>query len=228
MQPPIVQRNLLRCIYYTSLGYFTYLMILITLQYIPIDMNAAFLRIKQTEIALTHYQIAFYIHVYSSLLVLIAGITQFSTYIRKKYPLIHRKLGIFYIIFILLLSSPSGLIMAFYANGGVFSKISFSLLAILWFAFTYKAYKYAAQKKWKLHENFMLRSYALTLSAVSLRLFKWIIAATLALPPMDTYKIVAWAGWVVNLLIIEVYISGRKNILPGWRYPVLRCESKKI
>jgi hypothetical protein len=52
----------------------------------------------------------------------------------------------------------------------------------------------------------MLRSFALTLSAISLRLLKWGIVSTLAPPPMDTYKVVAWLGWMLNLAIVEIYI----------------------
>ena len=96
--------------------------------------------------------------------------------------------------------------MAYYANGGIYPQISFIFQAILWFYFTFKAYQFAKSKDWIKHKNFMLRSFALTLSAISLRLIKWGIVSTLELPPMDTYRIVAWAGWLVNLAIVEVYI----------------------
>lgn len=205
----LLRKNLFKIVYYVSLLYFTYLMLLITLQYIPISFDVAFLRIKQDAIKLVHYQYAFFIHVYSSIFVLIAGIPQFSQFVRTKYRAVHRKLGMLYIALVLFVASPSGFIMALYANGGMGSKISFIIQAVLWFAFTYKAYQYARQKKWKLHENFMYRSYALTLSAISLRLLKWIIVATLALPPMDTYRIVSWAGWILNLIIIEIYLNKR-------------------
>ena len=71
---------------------------------------------------------------------------------------------------------------------------------------TWKAYTYARQRKWAQHYSYIIRSYALTLSAISLRLFKWIIVSTLALPPMDTYQIVAWVGWGFNLLVAEIII----------------------
>jgi hypothetical protein len=79
--------------------------------------------------------------------------------------------------------------------------------------FTYRAYIYAKQKKWQLHRNFMYRSYALTLSAVSLRYFKWIIVSLSDLAPMDTYRIVAWAGWIFNIVVAELlilYLANRK------------------
>ena len=187
-------------------------MIFITLQYLPINFEVAFLRIKQAEIALTHYQYAFFIHVYTSILVLIAGLTQFSDFIRSKFRAMHRTLGKTYVLLVLIAASPSGLIMAYYANGGITSRIGFSILAVLWFIFTYKAYRYAVRKKWTLHKNYMYRSYALTLSAISLRLIKWGIVSTLALPPITTYRIVAWAGWIINLAVIEFYIR-RKEML---------------
>lgn len=194
----------LKSAFFILIGYFSYLMILITWQYIPIDFKAAFLNIKQDVIGLKHYQWAFFTHVYSSIFVLLIGLPQFSTLIRLKAQLIHRYLGLIYVGLILFVSSPSGLIMAYYANGGWGSKTSFILQAILWFYFTYKAFSAAKKHDWSLHQKMMIRSYALTLSAISLRLFKWGIVQTLEWPPMDTYKLVAWLGWTFNLAVVEI------------------------
>ena len=197
---------------YFVLGYFSYLMILITIQYIPINFNAAFLALKQEEIERPYYQVAFFTHVYVSIFTLLIGFFQFSNIIRTKYPRIHRDIGKLYIGFVIFLAGPSGLVMGYHANGGTFSQISFCILSILWIYFTAKAYYYARTNQWSLHKNFIYRSYALTLSAISLRLFKWIIAGTFALPPMDTYQIVSWLGWVVNWGIAELIILYRKKI----------------
>lgn len=186
-------------------------MFLITLQYVPINFDVAFLNLKQDEIFYPHYQIAFFSHVYSSIFVLIIGGFQFSKTIRSRFSNLHKNLGKIYIVLVLAIASPSGLVMAYHANGGIFSKISFSIQAVLWFYFTWKAYQFAKNKKWKKHQNFMLRSFALTLSAISLRLLKWGIVSTLAPPPMDTYKVVAWLGWILNLAIVEIYIWKNKE-----------------
>lgn len=206
----ISRKNLFNWAPYLVLGYFSYLMILITIQYIPIRFDAAFLAVKQEEIQLTYYQIAFFTHVYVSIFTLLLGFIQFPKVIRRTYPRLHRTLGKLYIGSILLLAAPSGLIMGIHANGGLLSQISFCILAILWIYFTGMAYVYARSKQWLKHKQFIYRSYALTLSAISLRLFKWIIVAVFELPPMDTYQIVAWLGWVVNLAIAEFIIRYRK------------------
>lgn len=168
----------------------------------------SFLVLKGNSLTDTiHYRIAFFTHVYTSLFLVLIGLIQFWNH--NKLESYHKPLGMVYVAIILFLSAPSGLIMSFYANGGFWSKLSFVTLTFLWFVFTYLGYKYAKQKNWKKHQKMMLRSYALTLSAITLRLFKWIIVSTIMLPPMDTYKIVAWLGWTINLLIVEVYILNK-------------------
>ena len=67
------------------------------------------------------------------------------------------------------------------------------------------------------HRAFMIRSYALTLSALTLRAWKWSINNSFELPPMDVYRAVAWLGWVPNLLLAEFII---------WRYKYLLARKR--
>lgn len=196
---------------YGLLLFFSYLMLLITIQYIPINYDVALLRIKQDEIILPYYRIAFFTHVYTSMFVLLAGFSQFSSFIRYKFSRLHRIIGKLYISIILLLSGPSGLIMAYHANGGIIAKTAFCTLAILWILFTYKAYTSIRKRDVVSHKNWMYRSYALTLSAVTLRFWKWVIVFLFEPRPMDVYQIVAWLGWTVNLLIAELLILSKRN-----------------
>lgn len=154
----------------------------------------------------THYKIAFYVHVIFSGFSLLAGFTQFSKKIRTQYPDIHIIIGKIYAYSILLFSAPSGLIIGIYANGGFGSQLAFCLLAIGWFYFTFKALQVLKTKNYPAHQKFMLRSFALTLSAITLRLWKYLIALFFQPRPMDVYQIVAWLGWVLNLLIAEFII----------------------
>jgi uncharacterized membrane protein len=197
--------------FWLAIVFFSYLLLLISLQYIPIKLDVAFLATKTSIIHLRHYQLAFFTHVFTAIFTTFFAIPLFSNTIRKKYVVVHRLLGNFYVVTVLLFAAPSGFIMSFYANGGLAAQTSFILLSVLWWIFTFKAYTHIRNKNIKKHQQFMLRSYALTLSAISLRLFKWIIANTLVLPPMDTYVIVAWLSWTVNLCIAETMIFRIKN-----------------
>lgn len=186
--------------------FFCILMLEIVLQYIPPGSDTAFLGIKQEYIALPWYLPAFYVHVFTAILALPAGFTQFSNHIRTKYPAFHRLNGKIYVCIILIFGAPSGFIIGIYANGGLSSQIAFCLLALLWFFFTWSAYGNARKKKFSAHQKFMYRSFALTLSAITLRTWKYVLIELLHPRPMDVYRIVAWLGWVLNLVIAEIII----------------------
>lgn len=182
--------------------------------YIPYNTDVGFLRIKQQYISIDHWRTAFFIHVYASMWVLFAGFTQFSKQLLKKRPRLHRLLGYIYVTDVLLITGPAGLVMGFYANGGIFSRIAFVALAVLWIFFTVTALVKARQKNFRAHRKFMIRSYALTLSALTLRAWKYAITNSVELPPMDVYRVVAWLGWVGNLLFAEwlIWRTKRKKI----------------
>ena len=197
-----------------TLAFFTWLMAGITLNYIPYNTDVGFLRIKQQYIHIDHWRTAFFIHVYASIWVLFAGFTQFSKRIQRDNPRLHRTMGYIYVTDVLLITGPAGLLMGFYANGGITSRIAFVSLASLWIFFTAMALIKARQKNFKAHRRHMIRSYALTLSAITLRAWKYAIINSFELPPMDVYRSVAWLGWVVNLGFAE-YIIWRIKVKAG-------------
>ncbi|MEP6945330.1 MAG: DUF2306 domain-containing protein [Acidobacteriota bacterium] len=202
-------RFILKSVLLVLLAFFVFLMARITLPYLPYNTDVGFLRIKQDYIDIDVWRTAFFVHVYMSIWVLLAGFTQFSKGLRRSYPGLHRGLGYIYAIDVLFVTGPAGLIMGFYANGGLTSRAAFVTLAIGWITFTVIAVLKAKQGDYDAHRDFMIRSYALTLSAVTLRAWKWSINNSFELPPMDVYRAVAWLGWVPNLLLAEFII---------WRY----------
>ncbi|TDG38053.1 DUF2306 domain-containing protein [Pedobacter changchengzhani] len=180
----------------------------ITLRYIPTKSDVSFLQIKQTEVSgIKFYLPIFYIHVYSALFVLLAGFTQFNSTILRNYPKIHKVAGYVYVATVLLFTAPSGIFMGCFANGGLMAKISFVLLGVLWFSFTFKSILYILKGEIIAHKNFMIRSFALATSAFTLRLWKVILIHFFHLAPMDAYQIIAWLGWIPNLLIAEWLIK---------------------
>ena len=198
------------------LAFFSALMLEITLQYLPIRTDAAFLLIKQEYIDIVPWRIAFFVHVFSSMLVLLAGFTQFSPRLLSNYKKLHRIIGKIYVIDILFVTGPASFIMALFANGGISSRIAFTLLAILWIATTTLAWRSAMQQQFRAHKEWMMRSYALTLSAITLRAWKWLIIALFHLRPLDTYMMVAWMGFVPNLFVAEYLIrKARNNVTIG-------------
>lgn len=185
----------------------------------PFPTDIDFLLSKQLVIELPHWMAAFYIHIGSSVVVLAAGLTQFSKTLMFKYPKWHQNIGKIYVFTILLVSAPSGLVMAFYGNGGPPAQVAFVLQALGWWFLTYMAYRTIRQKKMRQHGEYMLRSYALTFSAISLRMGTYFVSvykmeygifcepdvfSMLCYPHF--YILVAWVSWIGNLVIAEILI----------------------
>ena len=210
-------KNIFKIASLCILGIFSILMLRIIFIYIPVQTDVGFLQLKQSYIHITEWRIAFFVHVFSSMFALLAGFTQFSKSLLKRKPALHRAFGYMYVIDVLLVTGPAGLLMSFYANGGISSRIAFVMLSVLWIYFTAIALYKARVKNFKMHRIFMIRSFALTLSAVTLRIWKVLLANFTDIPPMDRYRIIAWLGWTLNLiaaeLIIYYFIKRRSTIL---------------
>ena len=178
-------------------------MLHMAIEYSSFETDIHFLRYKQEYINIPLWKAAFYTHVFSSVLALAAGLTQFSDIILKKYRRLHRIVGWIYAVDILIVNFPAAMIMAYYANGLLPSKIAFILLDCLWFWFTLKAVIAARNKEINKHKRFMIRSFALTFSAITLRSWKIILSSVFHPDPLTLYMIDAWMGFVPNLLLAE-------------------------
>lgn len=199
-------KNIINTTSIILLCFFIFLMIRLSAPYFTFRYDVDFLLTKQKIIHIKHWRYAFYIHVFLSSITLIAGLFQFSNYILKRYKKFHRTMGYLYVITILGFAGPSGLILSFYANGTIWAKTSFVVLSLLWLVFTAIALLKAKQSKFKEHKKWMIRSFALTLSAITLRLLAFVLPKFFHLNAFDEYTLIAWLSWTVNLVIAESLI----------------------
>lgn len=188
---------------YLILSVATLLMLQMIVDYASSDDKTHFLKFKQDYIHIPVWKAAFYTHVFSSILALAAGFTQFNDHILRRHRHIHRLIGRIYAYDILLVNFPAGMVLAIYANGLLPSKTAFVILDCLWFTFTLLAVRAARQGRIKDHRQHMIRSYALTFSAITLRTWKLILSHTFHPDPLHLYMIDAWMGFVPNLLFAE-------------------------
>ena len=188
--------------------YASYLLLLLSLPYLEMRRGIDFLKTKQLIYHIKHWRTSFYIHVFTSILVITSGLFQFSKTILNNYPKIHRVSGSIYLVTTLLISGPAALVMSFYANGSYPAQISFVILSILWLGTTFLAYYYVRKKDYEKHGKWMVRSYALTLSAVSLRLYSYLFDVFhLRMDPVDLYILLSWLSWTLNLIVAEILIK---------------------
>lgn len=200
-----VIKRLLEILFFLSILYATYLLILLSLPYIHFIPGIEFLQTKQLIYHIDWWRWSFYIHVFSSPIVILSGLLQFNKKLQRSNPKIHKRIGWTYILFVFFISGPSGLIMSFYANGGYPVQISFVALSSIWILSTYLGFHHIRKKNIEKHILWMYRSYALTLSAVTLRFYAYLFDIfNLYLPPTETYILLSYLSWIPNLLIVEL------------------------
>lgn len=139
-------------------------------------------------------------------IVLLAGASQFHSGLRTKYARVHRFLGRVYVGGVLI-GGIAGLYLAFHASGGLAAQFGFGLLALTWLVSTSLAFKHILQRNIIQHQRWMIRSYALTLGAVTLRIYLPLFLIQ-GVPFEQAYPAIAWLAWVPNLIIAEwVFVS---------------------
>jgi len=192
-----------------AVAVFTGVMATKVLPYLSFERAIHFLGTKPDEVLdKRHFMAAFYIHITSSLVVMALGLGQFFPFLTRRFPAFHRLSGKIYILAILFLAAPSGLVLAAYANGGLPAQVGFSLQCIVWWFITFAAWREIRQKRFVPHANMMIRSYAVTLAAMSLRTESYVMYYWFGTKPLETYLTVTWLSWVGNLLLAELLIYG--------------------
>lgn len=170
------------------------------------DIN--FLLAKPYELVHNHiWRTVFYVHITSGMVCILTGPFQFIPTFRKKFVAFHRNLGKAYVLSILAFAAPTGMYMAFFANGGFWSGAGFLMLSFFWWISTYKAYRYIRQGNVAKHRQFMVYSFALTFSAVTLRLWVPLLSQVFDLDHQLTVVITAWINWIPNLILAHFFVN---------------------
>lgn len=148
------------------------------------------------------------LHIAASAVALALGPFQFLP--RASAPWLHRLMGRFYVAACLLGGLAGGTI-AMFASTGPVAGAGFLSLSILWLVFTAIAFAAVLRRDFETHRRWMIRSFALTLAAVTLRIYLP-IGVTLnngefTLP----YTIIAWACWIPNLIVAEIWLAQRAH-----------------
>lgn len=156
----------------------------------------------------TQYITPLLFHAGGGILALSLGPWGFWAAFRNKYLLLHRWLGRLYLLSVLI-GGIAGLYMGVTAFGGLPTRIGFSMLGAIWLTTGAMAYLRIRQGEVQAHRRWMIRNYALTFSAVMLRVWLPLFLA-LGYDFPEAYKTVAWLCWIPNLLVAELIISNGK------------------
>ena len=141
-------------------------------------------------------------HVFGASVALLAGPFQFSAGLRSARPSLHRWLGRAYLFLGVGIGGISGLVLALDAWGGPVSQAGFGALALCWLFAGARALQRILVGDVAGHRRWMVRGFALSFAAVTLRIL--LPGAMAAGVPFElAYPAIAWLCWVPNLLVAE-------------------------
>lgn len=151
------------------------------------------------------------VHVSLGPVALALGAIQFLPKLRASRPTLHRWIGRIYVAAVGM-AGVSGLLIAPSVPGGWVSATGFGLLAVLWLISTALAFTHARARRIVDHRQWMIRSFALTFAAVTLRLYLPMFFAG-GLDYDAAAPLLAWLCWVPNLIVAELLL--RRLAEPG-------------
>jgi uncharacterized membrane protein len=202
--------------YLTTVGKFimTILVVAIVLGYVAVQYGivgaeyAGLVKVKLSKPDF-HYSpwiYVLYTHIVTGCVALATGLFQLIRKPKAERNQLHRWLGKIYVTCILL-SGIVNIYLSIFASGGWVTQTSFFLLDGLWVYATLTAVSRIQKKQVEAHQQWMLRSYALTFSGVTLRI--WLPLLMIPFEFETAYPMVAWLAWGPNLLIAEWVIRRR-------------------
>ena len=189
-------------------------------RFIPRDHNKSSNDLVGKYYTLKKAYFGLLLHMIGGTLALFTGPVQFQQLIRKKAIIVHKIFGYIYY---------SGIVIGFvgavwlipFAAGGMTNYFAFSILAMVWAVCNTTSFYYikfgfgvTKERRIQLHREWMIRSFAATAAAITLRL--WLMVLILfgiyvlhndpSTAFMDAYKTVSWLSAVPNLMVAELYI----------------------
>jgi hypothetical protein len=143
-------------------------------------------------------------HALSASVAMLVGPWQFLKSLQNSRKRWHRRIGWVYMIAVLV-AWISSIPVALHAQAGPVSQSGFLGLGAAWITITSLGLLTAIKRQFANHRRWMIRSYAVTAAAISLRIMLP-IALISGVPFKYAYPAIAWACWLVNLCCAEYYL----------------------
>ncbi|MCR8642871.1 DUF2306 domain-containing protein [Paenibacillus sp. N1-5-1-14] len=168
-------------------------------------------KLESPDFTLYPWAYVLYAHIITAVVAIVIG--PFQIFRKQKSPAsqkMHRQLGMLYVVCI----GISGIVsvyLSLYASGGPIARTGFFALDLFWMYSTYMAVHTIMKHDVRAHRKWILRSYALTFAAVTLRVY--MVPLVMLTGQFETaYQIVAWLCWVPNLILIELFLRKKKTL----------------
>ena len=159
-------------------------------------------------------------HVLFGAVAMLTCCVQIWPWFRRRYGAAHRMVGYVYVFGGVVPAGVIGLTIGAVSPFGPTIRVSNVLLAILWLTFTIAGFRMARRRRFVEHRRWMIRSFTLTMSVITNRVWA-VIAVVVLMPQLPTTfggneammvqtvaGLAGWLGWVIPLLLAEWWLEG--------------------
>ncbi len=203
-------RNLIFYSLWLMVIYFALYLSAIALSYFSFDMNFGFLKAKQDMLSNKLWVVFFFVHLFFGATATMTGWPLFFKRLVAFKSDWHKRIGKVYIYSILLFTGPTGVYLSFFAEGGHWATVGFLLMSMAWMFPTYMAFYFIINKNLKQHYRWIIRSYCMTLSGVTLRLFMPFGAKVVQWEEETTFIISSYV-FILNIILGEIILLFNKK-----------------
>ena len=155
------------------------------------------------------------VHIAGAATALLLGPLNFLPVLRRRVPAAHRWIGRTYISGCLV-GGAGGFVVAFGSFAGPIATAGFGSLGICWIIAAVQGWRTARARRFTQHRAWMIRSFAMTFGAVTLRLYLP-LTDILHIPFVEGYRAISFLAWVPNLILAELYLRGAFGRAPSAR-----------
>lgn len=156
------------------------------------------------------HPIAIVLHAVGASCAPLFGLLQWSTRLRRHLPALHRWMGRVYLVVGVAIGGSAALWLSFFAYGGPVVRAGMSAVAVIWLVSSGMAYVAIRAGDVAAHRRWMMRSVALALGGVTLRIYLPLLAAA-DVDFLTAYRIAAWGSWLPNLAMAEAILARERR-----------------
>jgi uncharacterized membrane protein len=147
-------------------------------------------------------------HVVAGVIALLSGPLQFSSRVRRRSPRFHRVLGRVYVSSVFV-AAPLGIVMSNHRHDprAIHFVVATAVQSVTWMLVTAAAFLTARNGYFQQHREWMVRSYAVTLTFVGTRV----------LQPIPAWNRHSEAGFAMEIIVITFMAVLVPDIVLHWR-----------
>lgn len=203
--------RLARIALFILINIFNFGILEIALKYIQPTFEEAFLLQKRHLMENSVFKAGLAAHGISACLALLCCSFLALIRIENKKPALHRFIGKVALVLIFLVVVPGGLVLSYYASGGVIGKLLFFLLSVYTAYLAYDGLKKIREKKIVLHQLIMTELMTILCSAIILRLLLLLFYFIDLWSWQLNYCLAAALSWLPTMFIFALLKNKTQN-----------------